>query len=50
MTTPNNQTPGEVDGADKAKCTVTLNKWEGVVTLAIKELEPRWIADDGTMR
>jgi hypothetical protein len=46
MTTPIiKRLGGELTGADKAKCTVTLNKWEGVVTLAIKELEPRWIAD-----
>jgi hypothetical protein len=46
MTTPIiKRLSGELTGARRAKCTVTINKWEGVVTLAIKELEPRWIAD-----
>jgi hypothetical protein len=32
-------------GASRAKCRVTINKWAGVKTLAINDLEPRWIAD-----
>ena len=36
---------GELIGASQAKCIVTINKWAGVLTLAINDLEPRWIAD-----
>ena len=46
MTTPIiKRLSGELTGARHAKCRVTINKWEGVVTFAINDLEPRWIAD-----
>jgi hypothetical protein len=46
MTTPIiRRLNGELAGPSQAKCVVTINKWAGVVTLAINDLEPRWIAD-----
>ena len=46
MTTPIiKRLRGELTGASYAKCVVTINKWAGAVSLAINDLEPRWIAD-----